>query len=130
LHLGQYIIDIFFTSIFIFLNLLKRTNEPLNELTQYTGTTFLLQKVFAESIIQREMEMFGEIQIENDKFRKILDLFENLIKEYKAIIKKKDTNGFNSIFTDGLEYSKEDNHFNSSYQYFYEFMKILKEKKG
>jgi len=112
----------------LFLNLLKRTNEPLNELTRFTGTTFLLQKVFAESIIQREMEMFGEIQIENDKFLKILDLFENLIKEYKAIIINKDTIGFNNIFTDGLEYSKEDNHFNNSYQYFYEFMKILKEK--
>jgi len=114
----------------LFLNLLKRTNEPLNELTRFTGTTFLLQKVFAESIIQREMEMFGEIQIENDKFLKILDLFETLIKEYKAIIMNKDTIGFNNIFTDGLEYSKEDNHFNNSYQYFYEFMKILKEKKN
>jgi len=41
----------------LFLNLLRRLNEPLNELTKYTGTTFLLQKVFAESIIQREMEM-------------------------------------------------------------------------
>ncbi len=113
----------------LFLNLLKRTNEPLNELIKYTGTTFLLQKVFAQSIIQREMDMFGEIQIENQEFYKILESFENLIKEYKAIIEKKDLNGFQRIFTEGLEYSKEDNHFNNSYNYFYEFMKILKEEK-
>ena len=113
----------------LFLNLLKRTNESLSELTRYTGTTFLLQKVFAESIIQREMEMFGEIQIENDKFHKILDILEDLIKDYKVIIKKKDLESFKNLFTEGLEYSKEDNHFNNSYKYFYEFMKILKEKK-
>ena len=113
----------------IFLNLLKRTKEPLNELTRFTGTTFLLQKVFAESIIQREMEMFGEIQIENDKFHEILDIFEDLIKEYKNTIKNKDLKGFTKLFSEALEYSKEDNHFKNSYEYFYEFMKILKEKK-
>jgi prephenate dehydrogenase len=110
----------------LFLGLLKRTEYPLNELTKYTGTTFLLQKVFAESIIQREMEMFGEIQMENHEFHKILDSFEELIKQYKEIIKDKDKLGFNKIFSEGLEYSKEDNHFEKSYKYFYDFMKILK----
>ncbi|MFX1488987.1 MAG: prephenate dehydrogenase/arogenate dehydrogenase family protein [Promethearchaeota archaeon] len=113
----------------LFLNLLKRTGEPLNELTRYTGTTFLLQKVFAESIIQREMEMFGEIQIENDRFHDIIEIFEDLLKEYKSLIKNKDINGFKKIFTEGLEYSKEDGHFINSYEYFYGFMKILKEEK-
>jgi prephenate dehydrogenase len=89
----------------LFLNLLRNSDEPLNELTKYTGTTFLLQKVFAESIIQREMEMFGEIQMENQ-----------------------DMKGFSEIFSQGLDYSKEDNHFENSYKYFYEFMKILKGK--
>jgi len=113
----------------LFLNLLKRTDESLSDLTRYTGTTFLLQKVFAESIIQRELEMFGEIQIENDKFHRVLDIFEDLIKDYKTIIKKKDLEGFKRLFSEGLEYSKEDSHLNNSYKYFYEFMKILKEKK-
>jgi len=63
----------------LFLSLLKNTNEPLNELTKYTGTTFLLQKVFAESIIQREMEMFGEIQMENQQFLTILKTFHKLV---------------------------------------------------
>lgn len=111
----------------LFLNLLRKTNEPLSKLTQYTGTTFLLQKVFAESIIQREMEMFGEIQIENEFFYEILDIFENLLKEYKKIIKQKDLVGFKRVFSQGLEYSKEDDHFQNSYKYFYKFMKILKE---
>ncbi len=110
----------------LFLNLLKRVNEPLSELTRFTGTTFLLQKVFAESIIQREMEMFGDIQMENPEFLKVLDIFENLIKEYKSIIKNKNSDGFEAIFTDGLKFSKEDGHFKNSYKYFYEFMEILK----
>ncbi|MCK4480880.1 MAG: prephenate dehydrogenase/arogenate dehydrogenase family protein [Candidatus Lokiarchaeota archaeon] len=113
----------------LFLNLLKRTKEPLNELTRFTGTTFLLQKVLAESIIQSEMEMFGEIQIENAEFHEILDIFEDLIKEYKNTIKNKDLKGFTKLFSEALEYSKEDKHFKNSYEYFYEFMKILKEKK-
>jgi prephenate dehydrogenase len=113
----------------LFLNLLKRSGYPLNELTKYTGTTFLLQKVFAESIIQREMEMFGEIQMENQEFHKILDSFEVLIKQYRKIIQNKDKNGFNKIFSEGLDYSKEDNHFEKSYEFFYDFMKVLKEKK-
>ncbi len=110
----------------LFLNLLRSTNEPLNELTKYTGTTFLLQKVFAESIIQREMEMFGEIQMENKEFLKILDLFEKLLHKYKKIIEEKDVIGFSEIFSQSLEYSKEDNYFENSYKYFYEFMNILK----
>ena len=112
----------------LFLNLLKKADEPLNELTKYTGTTFLLQKVFAESIIQREMEMFGEIQMENQQFLTILEMFENLVKKYRKIIENKDMKGFNEIFTQGLDYSKEDNHFENSYKYFYGFMRILKEK--
>jgi prephenate dehydrogenase len=112
----------------LFLTLLRRTNESLSELTKYMGTTFLLQKVFAESIMQREMEMFGAIQIENDKFHKVLDLFENLIKDYKKIIKNKDYKGFYKIFSEDLGYSKEDYYFNDSYKYFYEFIKILKKK--
>ncbi|MFX1503170.1 MAG: prephenate dehydrogenase/arogenate dehydrogenase family protein [Promethearchaeota archaeon] len=113
----------------LFLNLLKRTKKSLSELTTFTGTTFLLQKVFAESIIQREMEMFGEIQIENEKFHEILDVFEDLIKEYKKVIKMKDLNEFKKLFSEALEYSKEDKHFKDSYTYFYDFMRILKEKK-
>ncbi|MFX0032962.1 MAG: prephenate dehydrogenase/arogenate dehydrogenase family protein [Candidatus Hodarchaeota archaeon] len=110
----------------LFLNLLRRINEPLSELTKYAGTTFLLQKVFAESIIQREMEMFGEIQIQNKEFQKVLDEFENLLKEYIIIIQSKDKQGFIDLFYDGLNYSREDNHFKVSYEYFYEFIKILK----
>ncbi|MFX1447649.1 MAG: prephenate dehydrogenase/arogenate dehydrogenase family protein [Promethearchaeota archaeon] len=110
----------------LFLNLLRSSNEPLNELTRFTGTTFLLQKVFAESIIQREMDMFGEIQIENQEFLKILEMFETLLHKYKKIIEEKNVKGFNEFFSQGLDYSKEDNHFDNSYNYFYEFMKILK----
>ena len=112
----------------LFLNLLKSSDEPLNELTRFTGTTFLLQKVFAESIIQREMEMFGEIQMENQEFLKILELFQNLVQKYKTIIEEKNIVGFNELFSQGLDYSKKDNHFENSYNYFYEFMKILKNK--
>ncbi len=111
----------------LFLYLLRKTSNSLSELTNYTGTTFLLQKVFAESIIQREMEMFGDIQMENPQFHKILDLFENVVKEYKKIIRGRDAEGFKRIFTEGLNYSKEDKHFEKSYDYFYQFMKILKE---
>ncbi|MFX0076782.1 MAG: prephenate dehydrogenase/arogenate dehydrogenase family protein [Candidatus Hermodarchaeota archaeon] len=112
----------------LFLNLLKSSNEPLNELTRFTGTTFLLQKVFAESIIQREMEMFGEIQMENQEFLKILEIFEGLLHRYKKIVEEKNVKGFNEIFSRGLEYSREDNHFKNSYNYFYEFMRILKKE--
>jgi len=112
----------------LFLSLLKNTNEPLNELTKYTGTTFLLQKVFSESIIQREMEMFGVIQMENQQFLAILEMFEKLVIKYRKVIENKDMKGFSEIFSQGLDYSKEDNHFENSYKYFYEFMKILKEK--
>lgn len=110
----------------LYLTLLKKSGIPLNELTKFTGTTFLLQKVFAESIIQREMEMFGEIQMENMEFYKILDIFEEVVSKYKKIIQTKNKNAFNNVFQDGLEYSREDNHFKNSYKYFYEFMKILK----
>ena len=110
----------------LFLNLLKKSGIALNELTRFTGTTFLLQKVFAESIIQREMEMFGEIQMENLQFYDILDLFEALVKNYKEIIQNKRESAFQEIFTDGLEYSREDDHFEKSYKYFYDFMKVLK----
>ena len=110
----------------LFLNLLKQTNIPLSELTKYTGTTFLLQKVFAESIIQREMKMFGDIQIENREFHKILELFEALIKKYKKVIESRNFEEFYHLFNEGLEYSKQDNHFKDSYKYFYKFMKILK----
>ncbi|TFG04003.1 MAG: prephenate dehydrogenase/arogenate dehydrogenase family protein [Promethearchaeota archaeon] len=112
----------------LFLNLLRRSNEPLNEITRFTGTTFLLQKVFAESIIQREMEMFAEIQMENPKFLDIIKDLQSLINEYKKIIENRDKKKFYELFTNALEYSKNDVHFENSYEYFYEFMRILKTK--
>ena len=110
----------------LFLNLLYRSNQPLNDLTRYTGTTFLLQKVFAESIIQREMEMFGDIQMENKEFHHVLKRFLKLVKEYTKIITRKDKKKFIKLFQQGLDYSIKDLHFNESYDYFYKFMKILK----
>jgi prephenate dehydrogenase len=112
----------------IFLKLLKSSDESLKELTNYTGTTFLLQKVFAESIIQREMEMFSDIQMENQEFHRIINIFENLVSKYKSIIENRNKAEFFKIFKEGLEYSKEDSHFQDSYKYFYEFMKILKKE--
>ena len=111
----------------LFLNLIKNSKEPLTELTRYTGTTFLLQKVFAESLIQRERDMFGQIQLENQEFHNVLNILEKLIIEYKKMVQNKDINKFNKVFNEALEYSKEDIHFKDSYRYFYEFMKILKE---
>lgn len=112
----------------LFLNILRKSNDPLNELTRFTGTTFLLQKVFAESIIQREMEMFGEIQMENPKFLRVINDLQSLINQYKVIIENKDKQKFNALFTDALKYSKNDTHFKGSYGYFYDFMEILKKK--
>ncbi|MFX0037798.1 MAG: prephenate dehydrogenase/arogenate dehydrogenase family protein [Promethearchaeota archaeon] len=111
----------------LFLNLIKNSKEPLTELTRYTGTTFLLQKVFAESIIQRERDMFGHIQLENEEFLKVLNNLEQLIIEYKKMVQNKNVHKLNKVFNEALEYSKEDDHFKDSYRYFYEFMKILKE---
>jgi len=112
----------------LFLTLIKRSNETLTELTKYTGTTFLLQKVFAESIIQREMDMFAEIQMENQEFLKVLDSLEILIGDYKKIIQNKNKHKFSHIFMEALDYSKKDYHFNDSYSHFYQFMKILKKE--
>ncbi|MBD3196014.1 MAG: prephenate dehydrogenase/arogenate dehydrogenase family protein [Candidatus Lokiarchaeota archaeon] len=113
----------------LFIDLLRNAQIPLSELTKFTGTTFLLQKVFAESIIQREVHMFGEIQMNNSEFHKILDSFHKLLTEYRNIIKNNHMNKFETIFSDGIEYSSKDSHFKRSYNYFYDFMKILKEKK-
>jgi prephenate dehydrogenase len=112
----------------LFLNLLRKSNEQLKELTRFTGTTFLLQKVFAESIIQREMDMFSDIQMENPKFLEVIDQLRSLIDEYKTIIETKDRKKFFELFNESLGYSKNDVHFEQSYGYFYEFMKILKKK--
>lgn len=49
--------------------------------------------------------------LENEKFHEILDIFEDLIKDYKSIIKNEDLEGFKKLFFEALEYSKEDNHF-------------------
>lgn len=112
----------------LFLNLLKRADKSLDELTNFTGTTFLLQKVFAESIIQREMKMFGEIQIGNKEFHKILDIFEEIIHDYKKTIQNENYSQFYKYFENGLDYSRKDKHFEDSYKYFYDFMKILKKE--
>lgn len=112
----------------LFLNLLRRSNKPLKELNHFTGTTFLLQKVFAESIIQREMEMFSDIQIENPKFLEVIDQMRSLLDQYKKVIETKDRTKFYELFNESLDYSKNDIHFERSYGYFYEFMKILKKK--
>jgi len=66
--------------------------------------------------------------MENQEFLKILELFETLLHKYKKIIEEKNVVGFNEIFSQGLDYSKEDDHFENSYNYFYEFMKVLKKE--
>jgi len=111
----------------LFIELLKRTDISLSRLMEFTGTTFLLQKIFAESIIQREVEMFGEIQMDNPQFHDIFKLFEEMVDDYSSIIEAKNLEQFKQIFSDGIQYSQKDPHFERSYEFFYKFMKILKE---
>jgi prephenate dehydrogenase len=111
----------------LFIELLERINIPLSRLMEFTGTTFLLQKIFAESIIQREVEMFGEIQMHNTQFREILKKFKELVNDYSSIIESKSLEQFKEIFSEAIHYSNKDPHFERSYEYFYKFMKILKE---
>lgn len=111
----------------LFIKLLEKIDIPLSKLMKFTGTTFLLQKIFAESIIQREVEMFGEIQMDNPQFQDIFKLFEEILNDYSSIIESKNLEQFKQIFSKGKQYSKKDPHFERSYEFFYKFMRILKE---
>jgi len=113
----------------LFLELIRTSKIPLQDLMKFTGTTFLLQKIFAESIIQREVEMFGEIQMKNSEFHKELSRFQELVEKYKEIILNGDMSQFEGFFSKGKDYVKDDEHFKKSYKYFYDFIRILKKEK-
>ncbi|TXT64918.1 MAG: putative Chorismate mutase [Promethearchaeota archaeon] len=114
----------------LFIEFLQRIGIPLSKLMEFTGTTFLLQKIFAESIIQREVEMFGEIQMDNPQFHKIFRKFKELVDDYSSIMETKNLERFKEIFSKGIQYSNEDPHFERSYEFFYKFMKILKQNEN
>ena len=113
----------------LFLELIRTSKIPLQDLMKFTGTTFLLQKIFSESIIQREVEMFGEIEMKNSEFHKILSRFQKLVEKYKEIILNQDLSQFEGFFSKGKEYVKDDEHFKKSYNYFYDFIRRLKKEK-
>ncbi|MHA1820882.1 MAG: prephenate dehydrogenase/arogenate dehydrogenase family protein [Promethearchaeota archaeon] len=111
----------------LFADILKDLNILPEELNQFSGTTFRLQKIIAESVLHESPEIYGQIQFYNKEFAKILELASDKLKEYKKVIDDRQQNRFSEIFNKSREFLEKDPDYQNAYKYFYKFLKDLKD---
>ena len=111
----------------IFMDILSKSGIPLEKISDFSGTTFLIQKILSESVIQQSAEIYSQIQMENHEFRSIKKLILDSIGEYSKILNSNDFESFERLFKRLNKYSAHDLDYKDSYKKFYKFIKALKE---
>jgi prephenate dehydrogenase len=111
----------------IFLDILSKSGIPLEKISEFSGTTFRIQKILSESVIHQNPEIYSQIQMENHEFGSIFKLIIDSIGEYSNILNSNNFESFERLYRNLNEYSAPDIDYKDSYKKFYKFIKALKE---
>ena len=111
----------------IFMDILSKSGIPLEKISNFSGTTFRIQKILSESVIQESPEIYSQIQMENHEFRSIKKLILDSTGEYSKILNSNDFESFERLFKKLNKYSAPDIDYKDSYDKFYKFIKALKD---
>jgi len=104
-----------------FLNILfssALSASNINEVKKFGGTTFTLQLLIAETILQENSELLVATQIGNEAFHSLLERLKNHLAKLDEAVRKKDKEAFLRILMDARESLSKDSRFIDAYNRF------------
>jgi len=80
----------------------------INEVKRFAGTTFTLQLMLAEAVLQEDSSLYSEIQLSNKAFHRLLAILSERIDKLIETVKSKKKDEFESLFDDARKYLSND----------------------
>jgi prephenate dehydrogenase len=105
---------------------LSSSGPNINELKKFAGTTFTLQLMLAEVVLQENPHLYSEIQLSNKTFHQLLETLTQRIGELKNIVKSGRKDEFEKIFNDARKHLSSDEEFDKARQKFINSLKATK----
>ena len=106
---------------------LSLTAYPIRKISDYGGTTFILQKILCESVISEDPKLYGEIQIANRRFKEAVLKLSQAFSKLKQTVEENDLEEFTRIFGELQKYFSGDPKFGRAYELFYEALEAVKQ---
>jgi prephenate dehydrogenase len=109
----------------LYMDILERQGIPINLISQYSGTTFKVQKIISESVIKENSNIYSQIQMKNPIFLEILEKLPLVFEEYYKMISSKDYKKFKDKFEIINRYAQKDDDYQDAYKKFYNFYESI-----
>lgn len=95
------------------------SNNDILRLKRFSGTTFNLQLLIAESVFTEDPNLYYEIQSQNEYFGEVLDRLTTVVKETCSVVKKGERERFVEDFKKIEGFLSKDHEFLKAYERFY-----------
>lgn len=95
------------------------THMNIQEVRKFAGTTFTLQLMIAEAVLNEDPDLYFEIQSRNKAFMNIIDLLNDSFKEVALAVKENDRDAFVKGFVKARNELSKDADFLKAYERFY-----------
>ncbi|MBI4232328.1 prephenate dehydratase [Candidatus Peregrinibacteria bacterium] len=87
-----------------FADALRRTKVPIKEIFRYTSPASELKVQLAARLIDQDAGLYGNMQIFNPNAVHMLSQYQEAVKDYLEVIKKKDLKAFKLLFEKDKKY--------------------------
>lgn len=107
----------------LFIDAIK--DENYNDLLTFGGTTFRIQSIISESILNDDLHLISSLLFDNHFFQKELLKFNKSLNEYKKLINNQHKSKFLKNLTNLKSSAQSSKDLGVSYSKMYKFMNIL-----
>ncbi|MHA1606107.1 MAG: prephenate dehydrogenase/arogenate dehydrogenase family protein [Candidatus Freyarchaeota archaeon] len=98
---------------------LADTGEEVERLMEFSGTTFSIQLILSESVLQENPLVYADIQMENEEFKKTVKGVTCVIQQLCNVILEKDKEMFIEVFGKARRWTAKDAQKRQAYEKLY-----------
>lgn len=103
----------------VFGKTLSTSGFNIKKIKDFGGTTFNLQLILTESVVQEDPNLYASIQTQNKYFIKVMEELFNHANNLKKIVLNKEKDKFSKFFLETRKFLAEDPEFKNAYKKFY-----------
>ncbi len=101
------------------------SEEDIRVVKKYSGTTFALQLLLAESVLSQDPNLYYAIQSQNPVFQNVLNQLIGILEDLASVITTRDKKRFIKTFEETKASISRDPAFSSAYQRFYKALDVV-----
>ena len=97
----------------------------MESLRNFGGPTFKTLELTSKALISESSEVYSHIQIDNEYFKKLIDIYKEKFEILYKIIKKSDFVEFEKFWKENVLYQKSDSKKEESYKKIYDLLEKI-----